>query len=216
MRNITAMAVFLTLSLSSFCWGGSPFHPGWDGKCAQSNGQAPGCGGNSSSRGNGSSGSYPSAGAQAYNINEEGRAALRARNYDRAIELFERAYATNPEQVFLNNKKLALAGKYASAAHEAWKEEDWDRAIDNYRTAYSFDPDPVYLDNISKAKGNKNNTIANQYNARGRIALRAGNYDSAIELFERAYATDPYQGYLDNKQEALGENMPQKPVRLGL
>lgn len=111
MRNIMAMAISLTLSLVSFGWGGSPFHPRWEGKCAQSNGQAPGCGGNSSSNGNDSSGSYQSAGAQAYNINEEGRAALRAGNYDWAIELFERAYTTNPEQVFLDNKKLALAGK---------------------------------------------------------------------------------------------------------
>jgi tetratricopeptide (TPR) repeat protein len=95
---------------------------------------------------------------------EEGRAALRARDYRAAVVAFERAAALDPQQasVFLD----------LGIARAALK--DWDGALEAYQRTLALDP-----------------RSAKAHNNIGNLYFRQGRYDEAFEAYRRALELQP-------------------------
>jgi tetratricopeptide (TPR) repeat protein len=127
-------------------------------------------------------------------------AALKSGDFDRAILLYDQAYAAYQWQGYLDGKQNAIAGKYSAAARAAWTSGDYERAARLYDQAYAAHPLQGYLDNKKTALELK---TANKYNEVANAALKSGDFERAIQLYDQAYAAHPSRGYLDNKQLAI-------------
>jgi tetratricopeptide (TPR) repeat protein len=84
--------------------------------------------------------------ALAKNYGDAAEVASRAGNYNRAVELYDQAYAAHPWQGYLDSKNLVYAEWFEKAAYNAMQSGDYSAAINFYDGAYRAHPSQAYLD----------------------------------------------------------------------
>lgn len=122
--------------------------------------------------------------AQAYTLNEAGRRAMAVKDYDRAIELFSRAFNTYPDPIYRDNQNLALADKHFDLGGAAYDRRDWATAIAEYQRAESFHKMDAAEANIRLARSNQALDGAD-------AAMQRRQYDEAILFYQEAYRWRP-------------------------
>lgn len=92
---------------------------------------------------------------QASDINEAGRRALAAGDYDRAADLFRQASDTWDDPIYKKNERLALARKHFQLGSAAFDAENWNRAVAEYEQSLAYEDDDAARDNIRSARFNQ-------------------------------------------------------------
>lgn len=115
--------------------------------------------------------------AQAYRLNELGRAAYMNKNYDAAAQYFEEANAVYPDDVYRGNRTLALAGKYFAQGIESMSRRAWRQAIDRFQQVLALQTNEAAAENIRSCEA----SIADDA---GNAAWRRQDWDAAIAAFQ--------------------------------
>jgi tetratricopeptide (TPR) repeat protein len=90
--------------------------------------------------------------AQAAGLNEAGRAAFAAQDYDRAADYFRKAFATHPDPAFKDNELSTLSSQHFDRGVAAFDAKNWQFAIDEFQRAISLRANPAAEENIRLAR----------------------------------------------------------------
>jgi tetratricopeptide (TPR) repeat protein len=137
--------------------------------------------------------------SQANAVNEQGREAMRRKDYDQAGYYFARAYEINRQHVFLENQKLALSAKHFELGDIAFQQRKWELAVAEYQRSLTFSPDPAAESNIRLAR-----YIQAMDNARA--ARDRANYDLAMVYAREARQWAGEPGKVDEWIRSLHES----------